>query len=119
MARARRAFPYSPQIRSINVAALARIGGIDLCAEPLFEFATKIIGLLTALRVGRAGAGENNAAESGAAQAIFVVHRRLMDHVGETRLAVGGTIAEEHQVLPSQNGHRRVLLRDVHEQPII
>ena len=85
-------------MRSIKRRGAARIDRIDLGAEPLLERAAQIVGVLARLCGRRSGASEHDAAEPGSAQPIFVVHRRLVDHVGEAGFSLGGAVPEKHQM---------------------
>ncbi len=62
--------------------------------------------------------GEQDAAECGAAQPILVVHRRLVHEIRERAVGVRGPVAKENQVLAAQDGDRRVVRRDVDQQPV-
>ena len=63
-------------------------------------------------------AGEHDAREAAAAEPVLVIHRRLVDEVREVAFPAERAVAEEHEVAAPHDGERRVVVRDVHQQPV-
>ncbi len=78
----------------------ARIDGVDGRGEPLLETAPHLIDV-GGVADARA-AGQQHAREAAAAQPILVVHRGLMDEIGQRAVGVGRAVAEEDQVRSAQ-----------------
>ena len=96
----------------------ARIHGFDRPLQTLLEAAAQFfdVGVLTRVCAGRAG--EKDAREAGALQPVLVIHRRLVDQIGERALAFGAAVPEEDEMPSPQNRDRRVVGGDVHQQPV-
>ena len=74
----------------------ARIDRLDLEAEPLLQVAAQAAGAAVAHAVASdPAAREQHPREAGAFQAILVVHRRLVHHVGQRPFRLLGAVAEE------------------------
>ena len=94
--------------------AVAHRGGgphveqLHAAADALFDAAPQALGLLGA---GHRRAGEHDAREAAAAEPIFVVHRRLVDEIGELAFGAERPVAEEHEVAAAHDRERHVVAR--------
>ena len=71
-----------------------------------------------AVGAARRRAGDHDAREPAAAQPILVVHRGLVDEVGQVPFVLELPRAEVDQILVTDDRQRRVVRGDVHHQPI-
>ena len=69
-------------------------------------------------RSGGRRARQNHAGEAGALEPILVVHRRLVDEIGERALGLAARLRKKIKCGSAQNRDRRVVGGDVHQQPV-
>ena len=97
----------------LQASRAARIHRFHGHVQALFESSPHVLG---AARQPRA-AGDHHAGKAAAIEAIFVIHRRLMNQVRERPFGFAA-IAEKQQRVVAHDGQREIGARHVHQQPV-
>ena len=93
----------------------SHVDEFDPSADALLDAATQPLRLFGA---GHRRAGEHDAREAAAAEPILVIHRRLVDEVGEVALGAQRPIAEEDEIAAAHDRERHVVGADMDQQPV-
>ena len=97
-------------------SAAAAVGSIDSTAVP--SRSSRLSSQLVHGAGDTVASAEQHTRETLSREAVLVIHRRLMHHVGQRFFVFLRTVAEEDQVAGAHDRNGRVLGTHVHDQPV-